>query len=386
MLAALGLSEAEYAEIVDCSRRQEQYRTIRSRPQDCDAWLEGRTGEPEAPAGRTFERLPRILRCSNERRAVVHFYPSDNPFGNPPEIVAGLRGKSAAFVRLTWHGLAERTVNVKFPTFSRKVHVVKASAIPREGTNWMIVDPCSGRNMFMGWFRSVPGATYMYREWPGNYHIPRIGVPEPWAVFSTDAKRMDGARGGGQKTFGWGMLDYKREIARLERWSAFEQTENGRQENGKPDEDVKEWDQDGAAGERIAARYMDARFANVKSFDEGGMRTLIEAFEDVGLTFLDTSQNATGTWTIDEGCALVNDALAYDASRPLDLNNQPKFFISDECVNTIFAMETWTGHDGTDGATKDPCDVVRYLFMKGCEYEEPVTAEMVRAGRGGGCY
>lgn len=401
--AALGLAQWEYQEVVDARRDGLQHRCPPSRPQDCEAWLTGGTGEPEIPAGRVFEKMPRVMRCDDPKRAVVHLFSNDNPFGNPPEVVDLCRPRGAPFIRTRFYGLAEKTIDVKFPTFSKAAHVVKAESIPAEGTNYLFVDPCSGRNFFMAWIRATPTAHYAYREWPGHYHIPGIGTPEPWALFSTDAKRVDGARGGGQKTFGWGLAEYKKEIARLEGWKDYEErgarnAERGSEEEAKRErgsegdegkteaEVVAGWDARRGAREVVAARFMDARFAQVKSFEDGGMVTLLEKFDEMGLEFFDTSQNASGAWTIGEGCQLVNDALWWDKSRPMSFGNQPKLFISDACQNLIFAMETWTGADGGEGATKDPCDVLRYYFMKGCRYEAPVTEGMMAAARGRGCY
>jgi hypothetical protein len=398
--AALGLAEWEYREITEARKNGWTFKVPTSRPEDCLAWTnhDGSTGASPVDAqtdgawtspvdARTFERMPRVMRCRDPKRAVVYFHSSDNPFGNPPEVIDLCRPRGAPFIRTRFYGYAEKMIDVAFPMFSRQAHVVAPDKIPKEGTNFLFVDPCSGRNFFMIWVRATPGAHYVYREWPGSYHIPGIGVPEPWALFSTDAKRVDGARGGGQKTFGWGLCEYKKEIARLEGWKAYEEWEKGEAKDERAEtEIVAGWDEGGPARERVAARYMDARFANVKEFEDGGMVTLLEKFDEIGLHFYDTSQNASEKWTISEGCSLVNNALWWDKTKPMSFTNQPTLFISQECQNLIFAMETWTGEDGGEGATKDPIDVLRYYFMKGCGYERPVTPEDLAAARGRGCY
>lgn len=150
-------------------------------------------------------------------------------------------------------------------------------------------------------------------------------------------------------------------------------------------EDVREWDEDGEALERIEARLMDARFGNTKSFAEGGQVSLIEMFDEIGLSFIDTATGG-GAWTIGDGCVMIADALAFNPEKPVDFFNRPKLYISDECKNLIFAMETWTGRDGTTGACKDPVDCLRYYFLKGCAFVERVSEAVGRAVRARGCY
>jgi hypothetical protein len=323
----------------------------------------------------------------------VYFHSSDNPWGNAANVIEKSRAMRMDERKIRFYGFAERMVGARFHTFDERVHVVKADSIPQHGTNYMIVDPCSGRAFFMLWIRITPdGKWFVFREWPGNYNIPGIGVPEPWAEPSS-GKEMDGKKGRGQKSPGWGLAGYKREIARLEGWQQEGKTEDGRRKlelwvkvprpDGMSEEDwVASWSERGMAKEKVQARYMDARFANTKSFEEGGMVTLSEKFEEIGLTFYDSSTGG-GKWTIDDGCSMIEDALAYDTQRKVDFFNEPRLYISEDCRNLIFAMKTWTGEDGQSGATKDPIDCLRMGFLKGIVY---VDASMSGLQAGRGCY
>jgi hypothetical protein len=58
-------------------------------------------------------------------------------------------------------------------------------------------------------------------------------------------------------------------------------------------------------------------------------------------------------------------------------------FVSETCKNLIFALKTWTGEDGQSGATKDPIDCLRMLFLKGVRFREEEGKRMVT---GRGCY
>ena len=109
-----------------------------------------------------------------------------------------------------FYGVATKMITAKFPKFQTKVHVIRPKDVPTSGTRYHIVDPCSGRNWFMLWAIINPDGVYIYREWPGHYHVPNQGVPGDWAV--PDGKKIDGRMGPAQKSFGWGFAQYKQEM------------------------------------------------------------------------------------------------------------------------------------------------------------------------------
>jgi hypothetical protein len=405
---ALGLNQEELQRLslsLDDSKKHQGV-SVWSRPEECGEWISEEQGapsdewgkgtgrsQPVAPAGREFEKVPRVLKPIDpeENLAVVYFHSSDNPYGNPLSVWRNIGQKSTAFKKERFYGIATKMMAAKFPRFSDKVHLIKASEIPKAGTNYHFVDPCSDRNWFQLWLRITPAAWYVYREWPGNYYIPGEGVPGPWAL--TDGKKPDGRMGPAQKSFGYGYAQYKKEIARLEGWAEYkawiseQKAPSGRSEN----EEIASWNQDGQADELIFERYMDARFASVKSFDMGGMITLFEDIEEkVNMTFLHTSNEGEGRDSIDAGVSMINNALHVDDQKPISYMNSPKLFICEDCTNLIFAMSTYTGADGQKGACKDPIDVLRMPFLKHCEYQEGWEAArktgIRRGGSGGGIY
>jgi hypothetical protein len=84
---------------------------------------------------------------------------------------------------------------------------------------------------------------------------------------------------------------------------------------------------------------------------------------------------------IEHGLQLLNDLMAYDDQKPVSAMNRPKFFVSEECENTIFALLEYTGAGGKDEAVKDPVDVLRYLAVAGAEYVD-AKAPVVTGGGG----
>jgi len=328
--------------------------------EDCMAWVEGRSGQPPIPEGRKFETVPRVLKCAEGggNRAVVFFHSSDNPYGNPSAVSEMIKGKPRWFVRERFYGVANKTMAGRFPRFDPKVHCLSEEDIPKEGFNVLVCDPSSGRNFYMVWFRVVGESIYAYREWPGSYEIPEIGVPGPWAL--PDGKKPDGRPGPAQDTFGFGLWKIKREIARLEGWKDWE--EYKRKPGQREGDAVSGWTEEAGSREVVSERFMDSRAASSPRVENDRPVTLITEFEDIGLYFKCAPGEA-----IADGVAKINDALDFNEEEEIGFLNSPRFFVNKNCRNLIFSLQNWTGQDGNKGACKDPVDVARYFFLSDCE-------------------
>lgn len=362
----------------------------------CMDWVTDGSGQPAIPSGRRFDEVPRIMRCMDPRKAVIFFHSCDNPYGNPREVIDIIKPQPKWFQLERYYGVSHKSASTKFPKFKPEVHLVAADKIPTTGTNYMIVDPCSGRNFFMIWVRVTEDHCYIYREWPGKYEIPGVGFVGPWADPTGDNKLQDGKRGSAQDTIGWTCTEYKKEIARIEGWPEYEtydpraayaaeqDGDNGHTPTMRPESDlVAKWRENLKRDEMVVERYMDSRFANAKKIGADNLETLLEQFSKIGLTFFETEhKHGEHKSEIDEGCQMINDALGYDAERPLDFFNQPYMLVNEECWNCTFALQNYTGLDGQKGACKDPVDCIRYFFMKGLVYIGEDHWESV----GGGTY
>ena len=323
---------------------------------------------------RVFAAVPRVIQSQNKRMGVICFHSDDNPFGNAPEVWNKIRHASADEIKERYYGFTERRMAGAFPLFDEDVHTIAPDAIPKSGTNYMICDPSKERNMFMQWYRCTPEEVYQSREWPcPSYAIPTEGFTGPWAEPSDNAKLYDGKKGPAQKNFGWGLLQYKKEIARLEGWECYKL-------DATPAE-VKAWNEHGPAREKVYMRFLDARFGNANGYDEGGQINLFEQFDAIGLTFYESVSGSRHS--IDDGVQIINDWLAYDTTNPVSFTNRPKLRINSENTNSIFAMKIWTGLDGQKGASKDPIDCLRMVALKDICYVE--EQKVMRSG-GGGCY
>ena len=300
----------------------------------------------------SYERVPVLQEPARLRARILYFHTIDNPFGGYQELAEKIRLESRDFKLERAYGIPTKSIGNMFAKFDERVHVIDPDRVPREGTNYHVVDPCSGRNWFMIWARfDAAGRCFIYDEWPNqDRYIPGWGYPGAWA--EPDGKKMDGKPGPAQKTAGFGLLDYKAEIDAIERHHA--------REMGLP------------PGETLTVfeRLMDSRYGNTSTVARETATTLIEECAEIGMDFL-----AAPGDTIAEGCELLKDWISYDRGKPISATNQPRLYISKRCKNTIFAFMTYTGQDGKHGAVKDAIDCARYLALAGAAYADPASLE-----------
>jgi hypothetical protein len=406
--AALRLTLEEYQEIWDAHKAKPPRPPMapQSRPEDVLEWLEERIDGPPSPKGygaandlhgRSFEMMPRVMRCVDPRKAVVFFWSNDNPYGNPKEVVADLRAKTVSGlegVRERYYGFPDRVAHGKFPKFRKRAHVLPTKTIPERGLDYLFVDPANGRNFCMTWIRVNAGRAYVRREWPGRYWIPEVGVPGPWTIPSGKKEGLnDGARGEGQGPWGFGTLRMKFEIARLEGWACWRKWHEGMgtktgggitRENQDArewiprEEEIDEWEEGPEDAESLEGRYIDSRAASNPRMERDRPRTLQTDFERIGLYFDLTPGNEVG-----DGIQRINAMLDYTADpgdeHGTNFLNAPRLYISEECPNTIYAMENWKYCDGDKGACKDPVDNIRYFADLGL-IDEEASGQRERGG------
>jgi len=364
---ALGLTGEEYAEVKQAAEARRPATAPLSRPTDDPLEWTRKQGETDGK----YQRMPRVALSQDPRKAVVYFHGRDNPYGNPPELLGALRESGEGYVKERWYGWTARTVSAMFPRFSEDVHVLDDEAVPADGLNFCFCDPASDRNFFWTWIRLTREGAFVYREWPGGYVIPEVGVPGPWAIPSGRKEGLnDGARGEGQGPWGFGLARYKFEIARLERWAAWrEWAERGGSEY--PGEAVvSEWEESAEDGELIEERFVDSRAATTPRVEADRPRTLQADFAELALYM-----SLTPGKDITSGVERINTLLDYQAEskagqRVLSYVGKPKLMVARSCRNTIYALANWMNVDGERGACKDPVDNLRYFATSDLEWHE----------------
>jgi hypothetical protein len=291
------------------------------------------------------EKVP-IEQINPKGRPILYFHTQSNPWAGWSRMKKELQSESKEKILCRAYGVPTKAISGRFPLFNPKVHVIRASDVP-QGTRYHWVDPASGKNWAMIWtVHDTSGRIVVYREWPDQTsYIEGIGYAGEWAL--PDGKKLDGKPGPAQQDFGFGLERYKDEILRVE------------------------------GGEEIFERWMDSRYGNARTLGKESPTTLIDEMADLGMLF-----TATPGDSIDEGVSMINDALSYNPEKPVDARNQPKLYISENCKNVIYALQTYTAADGKKGATKDFVDLLRYVCLSDAIN---VEGDILRS-HGGGSY
>ena len=342
-----------------------------SRPVDPELLDPKEVHVSDCPAG----EMPYIAVKGNIR--IIYFHSVLNPFGGYHNLKE-LYGRADKSVReRRFYGYARKMVRVLFPKFCAH-HIVPSETLQqllsgRKVTRYQVADPAGARNMFMLWCAvDSEKRHFIYREWPD---VPRNGE---WAVQSEDGRKWDGDPGPAQPSQGFGVVDYKRLIL----------TEEGNRYGEKG------WEM---SGERIFERRIDPRSGAAQSVSErDGGASLIDRFEEdqensrgvvdgpsmvfIPAPGLPENEGINGN---QEGISGINDLLSYDEGQPITpLLNEPKLFVSSACENLIWALQNYTGHDGSKAACKDPIDCLRYLVTSDLDHFDDQNMGV----RGGGYY
>jgi hypothetical protein len=83
---------------------------------------------------------------------------------------------------------------------------------------------------------------------------------------------------------------------------------------------------------------------------------------------------------IETGLQAINNLLAWDRDKPMDLDNKPKLMFSDECQNLISCMQAYQPGD-LKNPSKDFVDLARYFSIGNFEYFS--EDELIATGGGG---
>lgn len=310
--------------------------------------------------------MPREMLCINPRRKVFFAFTSDNPFNPYGELVKKLDGASEAKIKERAYGWPEKRQANAFPKFG-KVHVVPASKIPKKLTRYRAADPGVSKNWFIKWYGVDDlGRTYIYREWPD---FQRYGA---WAVPCS--KNPDGRPGPAQRAeYGRGIKELKRLILELEGWQW--------------NSDAGEWD--GSKAEVVVDGVIDPRMGGAEVPSDEENKSLIILMEQEQTDGQGRVLGPSMVWRpgkagrIADGLELINDMLDWNEADPVSVMNSPQLFISEDCLQSIYAYREFTGLGGETGALKDVVDPDRYFVKMGWGYIDE-NLPLVRGGGYGG--
>lgn len=278
-----------------------------------------------------------IMQESLSRPGTVIYYlwTSDNAFIDTSDFLAKIKGRPRDEIMARAHGIPTKSVTSVFPSFNKEVNVVPHESLPfvkdpkYKCTRYMAIDPAGQKNWFLLWVAVDPAGTrWVYREWP-DY--------DDWALAGNT---VEGKPGPATKGSSKGIREYVELIRQLE------------------------------GDEEIYERFIDPRLGNSEKQSMDGATTIISDLDDADMTVIP----APGV-DIEDGLQRINNLLAYDEAKPIDSLNAPRLYVSDRCMNFIYAMTEYTAKGGKNEATKDPIDCLRYIEVSNPEYYELTNAD-----------
>lgn len=285
-------------------------------------------------------KVPIVQQPKRKDSKIIYFQTKDNIYGGYERIKKTLEGAHRDDILCRAHGVPVKPMAGKFPKFSHKHNVVKHSEIPfikdkeADVTHYMVIDPSGAKPWFMIWISVTPlDEVYVWAEFPDYSY-------GDWADMSKGTK---GRPGDGAKPNGYGFQDYKDRMLEIE------------------------------DGRVIFERIIDPRLGATRFQKEECQTTYIDELTNIGIDTLP----APG-YDEDTGLQAINNWLSWDDTKPLDLGNKPKLFISDQCENTIYAFTEYTGMLGKDEPTKDPIDCVRYAAVSEIIYIDHSQTHYIR--------
>jgi hypothetical protein len=307
------------------------------------------------------------------RRFAVVLPTMFNPYTKVSAIIESVQGSTLEFALERLWGWPTKLARKAFPNFG-DVHIVAPERIPplKTLTVWQWVDPHGDRNWFMNWTGvDAQGVKWTFLEWPS-------AAEGDWAV---PGEKPDGKAGpaqtiGGGKSFN----DYKRLIYELEGW---ERTADGGWRLGERQRTPEHFE-----SFEVFDRQMDPRPAGTSVPSDEDSRTFIDHMGDP-IRGRDGKRQAPGLdfragpdCSVEEGKQWVNEWIntGWDPNQPVDPMNCPKWYIASTCVNTIWALRTFTGVDGLKGACKDPIDCLKGLSKAGIRHVQKGALGTVGAG------
>lgn len=344
-------------------------KTIESRPAEL---LSDRVNVEDCPRG----HMPYIQQPPDPKMGVIYFFSQFNPLGNyagPGGVRELCTGKDSRYVEMHAYGYARDVAMRKFPNFG-PWNVVPHASIPTGGTMFTVTDPAGERPWCTIWVRVLPGwprpSHYIVMDWPDAQTYGEWSLPDDGGAAGQKTKH-DGKVGPAQSPLGMGYGRFKHLLVTLEKREGYV----------------------------VSERYIDPRAGQTATTAGAGeKKSLIMCLADddtitgdlgepikvPGMDFLPVpcKVNDEGS-EIGEGIGRVNDMLDWNRQAPLVLGqNAPALFVSDRCLQVIWAMSNWTGKDGQKGASKDFADLVRYMAQAELMHLDPALLE----GKWGGAY
>lgn len=319
--------------------------------------------------------MPYVMEGDAGRSAAIFHHNGMNPYGAGAEVRKEAEGENDAQKKIRLYGWADKPASAALSKFSAAHIITRAKfdeIAKRGGTRYCVTDPAGVKNWFIKWYFFTPaGHCIVYREWPDRRRY------DWWA-------EPPGDNGKGVNRYNWqpgpaqdradvtGIVGYKKMIMEAEGWVWSEES--------------RSWD--GTKAEKISARLIDPRGGGTDSLVAEDAVTITEMMEEIhkdprGAIIGPPMvwEAAPGGGRVDLDLQLIDEWMDYDPSQEVSVLNQPRFYVVEDCEQSILAYREFTGLGSDKDALKDIIDPDRYMVKSGYGHVSE-TSMRVR----GGCF
>lgn len=304
---------------------------------------------------KTPRTVPYVQHNERMNTGISYFHSKDNPWSGYESLLEQCIAKGDDDYTLTaLYGVPTKNAASLFPRFQEQCVVTdefiaeKLKNDPKTGkpgcSRFHIIDPAGSKPWFMLWIAVDPTDTwYVYREWPSMDH-------GPWAE-QKGGKWVAGEAC--RQKLGYGVKDYVDLIRDLE------------------------------AGEDVYERWIDPRAGAAKySKDSGGQSDYITDLNDHGMYVAPAPRGMLDGKEEDHGIQLIQNRLSYNPQKPIDAENRPRLYVSNQCGNLIKALQEYD-KSSREHPLKDPLDCLRYAAEAEIIYMNENSFKAQRKGKGG---
>jgi len=284
------------------------------------------------------EEVPLVQQPLRKASSVVYFHTAANPFGGWAAMKSQLEGEKRETILCRAYGVPVRQSRAVFPALSDKNFRSPEKLPDFKDANWvMSIDPAGAKPWTIVLFAvDAHGVAWAVKEFPD------FGTWGGWIDLTKDKL----APGEAAQPNGYGLKDYAEEIRRMEKI---------------------------CTGEVI--RIIDPRLGAASYQKAEGSSNIID-----DLVGEDIIVQPAEALDIETGLQAINNLLAWDRDKEMDLQNKPKLMFSDECQNLISCMQAYQPGD-LKNPSKDFVDCARYFAVGNFEYFS--EGDMVSSGGGG---
>lgn len=302
--------------------------------------------------------VPVLAIDERTKAAIVWLHTEENPFNPRQNLINNVSGKPREQILIRAYGYCESTAVSAFPKFDKKIHLISRAKLQEhlsknEYTLYQSADPGGAKPWVIKYY-AVDENNYTFLI----YESPEFDKFGAWAEPpEKDSPQPKWKRGAAHSAYmGASIISLKQMICEIE------------------EKELPKILGINAPCE-IYERFIDPRMGAMTVPNAENDTSFITLMEDeqtdkngvvIGKSFPFTAAysgaSGQGKDPIEASIFIINDKLDFNQSLPISPQNSPKFFILDECQNSITSYLNFSLQNHRDCPLKDFIDPDRYFF------------------------